>query len=194
MATSVQPPRPPMPPAPPRARSNVLAIVLLSLALIVIVSLIGIAIGLRIISHAVYDSVRVQVNKGGRGQKVSITTPVGSLEVNKNVDEASLGLPIYPGAKRLRDEDGATVNMNFGGKDAVRVAAAKFQTPDSLEKVRDFYKQQLGSEVTKFTEKDGKTVFEIKRHGLEKVVALKSEWAGTRIEIVRVDEGRGEGN
>ncbi len=193
MATAPQPPHPPVPPAPPRTGSNVLAIVLLVLALIVLVSVVTVWTGLRFLSR----SVQVHVNDGRSDKKeVSIQTPVGSLEVRKDVDEAQLGLPIYPGAKRLKDHDTATVKMEFGGEENVRVVVAKFETSDPIEKVRNFYRERVGGEATKFTEKDseGKTVFEIKRGGQEKIVALKSEFAGTRIELVRVVEGRAETN
>ncbi len=76
------------------------------------------------------------------------------------------------------------------------MVAAKFQTADSLEKVRDFYKQRLSSEVTKFTEKnqDGSTVFEIKRQGQEKIVAIHGAGPMTQIELVRVIHGPAETN
>src|SRR2546427_396345 len=64
----------------------------------------------------------------------------------------------------------------------------------SLEKVKGFYQERIGSLATKVTEKDsqGKTVFEIKHRDQEKVVALENLPSGTRIELVRVIHGRGE--
>jgi len=194
MATGPAPARPPVPPPPPRSGSHILlAIVLLVLLLIILVSGIAVWTGLRFLSR----SVRVQVEEGTRGRKeVSIKTPIGSLEVQKDVDEARLGLPIYPGATRVRGEDSATVNINIAGEANVRVVAAKFETPDSIEHVRDFYHAQLGSQVTKFIEKsaEGKTVFEIKHDRQEKVVALKEVDGRTRIELVHVGHGPEEGN
>ena len=80
--------------------------------------------------------------------------------------------------------------------DNVRIVAAKYTTSDSLDKVRDFYKQQLGSQVTKFTEKnsEGKAVFEIKRQKDQKIVALKPGWGSTEIALVRILESGGETN
>lgn len=189
MATTPQPPRPPVAPPPPRTGSHVVTIALLVLALIVVVSVIAVWTGLRFLSQ----TVQVRVDEGGGGKKeVSIKTPVGSLEVGKEVSEASLALPIYPGAKRVKGEGSATVSIGLPEDENLRVVAAKFETPDPLEKVRDFYKDRLGSEVTKFTERtqEGKTVFEIKRSGQEKIVALKSLFTGTHIELVRIVQGR----
>ncbi len=192
MSATPQPPRPPVPPAPPRAPSRVLPIVLLSLALIVVLSALAVWIGLRVLSHVV--RVRVDEGKGGN-KEVSIQTPVGSLEAAKGVDEARLGLPIYPGAKQMKD-DAATLNFSFGGEANMHLVVGKFETSDPIEKVAAFYRNRLGNQVTKFTEKDseGKTVFEIKRPDQEKIVALKDEGSGTRLELVRVVHGRAEAN
>jgi hypothetical protein len=183
-------PQAPRPPEPPRS-SHWVAIVLLSLALIVVVSGITILLGLRFLS----SNFNMSVNQTGKG--VDIKTPVGSFGVRKEVNEAQLGLPIYPGSERNKEGDsGATISLGLPQHDNVRIVAAKYTTSDSLEKVRDFYKQQLGSEVTKFTEKnsEGKTVFEVKRPKDEKIVALKPGWNSTEIALVRIVESGGETN
>jgi len=193
MATSPQPPRPPAPPQPPGSRSNFVVIALLHLALIVLIGGIAVWVGLRFLSNAVH----VQVAQEGGGKKeVSIKTPLGSLEVNKDVNEASLGLPIYPGATRIKEHGSATVNIDIADEAKVRVLAGKFETSDSVDKVRAFYHNRLGNEVTKFKERDeeGKTVFEIKHDKQDKVVALKSNGDKTVIELVRVSEGNTEAN
>ena len=195
MGSAPQPPIPPAAPVPPRSGSNVLAIVLLSLALIVVVSALAVWIGLRFLTN----NVKVHVNQdGGARQEVSIKTPFGGIEVNKaeNISEAALGLPIYPGSERIKDSDSASVNIGLPGDQSVRIVAAKFRSSDSVAKVKTFYHDRLGNQVTKFKEKDddGKTVFEIKHSDLERVVALQSEGEGTRIELVRVAHGRQEGN
>ena len=193
MSTSPQPPRAPVPPQPPRSGSNIVAIALLVLALIVLVSGIAVWTGLRFLSH----NLRMQVEeRGGRNKEVSINTPVGSIEVHHDVNQDNLGLPIYPGATRVKDKDSAAVNLGFGGEQSVQILAAKFETSDSLERVKAFYKEHLGSEVTKFTDRgsDGKTTFEIKTHNLEKVVALEGGGSRTLIKLVRVSFGKNEGN
>jgi len=193
MATSPQPPRAPVPPLPPRTGSNVVPIVLLILALIIVVSGLAVWTGLRYLSQ----SFRVQVQESGAGKKeVSIKTPIGSLEVHPEASDATLGLPVYPGAKPIKEDKGATVDFDFGKEATLRIVVGKFETPDPLEKVKDFYRERLGDQVTKFTEKspEGKTVFEMKSSQMEKVVALKSFGDGTRIELVRISHGHEEGN
>jgi hypothetical protein len=142
------------------------------------------------------NTVHVNVEKDGGKKEVSIQTPLGSLEVNHDLNEASLGLPIYPGATRVTDHDSATVNIDIADQAKVRVLAGKFETPDSLDKVQAFYHDRLGDQVTKFREKDeeGKTVFEIKHDKQEKVVALKASGDKTVIELVHVSQGSAEAN
>jgi hypothetical protein len=191
-------PRPPVPPAappPPRAGSNVVAIVLLSLALIIVACALALWVGVRFISH----NVEVHVNQDAEERKqVSIKTPLGGIEVNKatEVSEAALGLPIYPGATRIKDNDSAAVNIGLPGDQSVRIVAAKFRTSDAVDKVKGFYRDRLANQVTnfKYTDDEGKTVFEIKHSDVERVVALQAEDEGTRIELVRVAHGRQEGN
>ena len=191
MATD--PPRPPAPPQPPGNRSHFVVIALLLLALIVVAGGISFLVGLRFLSNAVH----INVDQGGGGKKqLSIKTPLGSLEVNPDVNEAGLGLPIYPGAIPLKEHDSATVNLDIADEAKLRVLAGKFETPDSLEKVVAFYHARLGDQVTSFKEKngEGKTVFEIKHDKQTKVVALKSNGDKTVIELVRVSEGVPEAN
>ena len=202
MSTSPQPPRSPIPPQappppvapqPPRSGSNVVAIALLVLALIVLVSGIAVWTGLRFLSH----NLSVQVKEQGGSQKdVAINTPIGSMEVHKDVNTDNLDLPIYPGAIRIKDKDSATVNFAFGGEAGVRIMAARFETTDSPEAVKSFYKGHLGSAVTKFTDHGltGKSSFEIKDKDLEKVVEIETEGAKTVIKLVRIAVGKGESN
>ena len=183
-------PAAPRPPEPPRS-SHWIAIALLSLALIVVVSGITILLGLRFLS----SNFNLSVNESSKG--VAIKTPVGSFDVKKDVSEAQLGLPIYPGSERIKEGDnGATISLGLPEHNAVRIVAGKYTTSDPLDTVRDFYQKQLGTQVTKFRDRDneGKTVFEIKREKDEKIVALKSKPGLTEIDLVRIVESGGETN
>ena len=180
---------------PRRSSSNALTVILLSLAVIIVLCGLVVWAGLRFVTH----NVQVHVAHDGGGQnEVSIKTPIGGIEVNKSAEatEGMLGLPIYPGARRVKDSDSASINIGLPNDESVRIVVAKFQTNDPIAKVKDFYSDRLSGQVTKFTEtdRDGKTVFEIKHGELEKVVALKNDGDLTRIEIVHVGHGRSESN
>jgi hypothetical protein len=218
MATTPQPsvPKGPVPPAPLRSSSNSIAVVLLTLGLVVVLSCLAIVFGLRFLAHG----VKVNVNGSDDTKKVSIKTPFGGLDVHQNggVTEASLGMPIYPGARAAKDEDSASVSLAFGGEHGLHIVAGKFDTSDASDKVRGFYQDRLTAQEGPFTEDEkidsetgydfdggkpgnffgtdhsGKTIFKIKHPGEERVVAFDNRDGGTRIEMVRISKKSDEAN
>jgi hypothetical protein len=209
MATTPQSPRAPVPPPPPRSGNYGVTIALLILGFIVLFCGMAIWVGFRVLTRGVHVSVN---DSGGANKEVSIKTPFGGIEVNKDVSAASLGIPMYPGATRRSGHDDASVNMNFGDN-MLRLTVAKFHSSDSFDRVKSFYEDRLTAEAGKFTlnnttfdsnnrdkeegnfirkDREGKTVYEIKRHDSEKVVAIKDEGDGTSIDLVRISHGKEE--
>jgi hypothetical protein len=92
---------------------------------------------------------RVQVDKGANGEdkKVQVDTPFGGIHVNTDqTTAADLGLPVYPGAQMVPDEDkdkSADVHLGFGEWE-LRVRAVNYATPDKQEQVIAFYRKALG--------------------------------------------------
>jgi hypothetical protein len=92
---------------------------------------------------------RVNVEKDANGQEknVQVDTPFGGVHVNTDqTTAADLGLPVYPGAEAVRDNDkhkSADVHLGFGEWE-MRVRAVSYETSDSKEKVTEFYKKALG--------------------------------------------------
>ncbi|HEY6448910.1 MAG TPA: hypothetical protein VIY53_20825 [Acidobacteriaceae bacterium] len=91
----------------------------------------------------------VQVDKGKNGEdkNVKIDTPVGGLHVRADQTSASdLGLPVYPGAQVVPDNEGdksADVHMGFG-KWQLHIRVVTYQSADPQDKVLAFYKNALG--------------------------------------------------
>jgi hypothetical protein len=92
---------------------------------------------------------RVHVDKDANGKEknVQVDTPFGGVHVNTDqTSAADLGLPAYPGAEPVTDDDkhkSADVHLGFG-EWQLRVKAVSYSTPDSQEKVAAFYKKALG--------------------------------------------------
>jgi hypothetical protein len=92
---------------------------------------------------------RIHVDKDANGKEktVQVDTPFGGVHVNKDqVTAADLGLPVYPGAEIVKDnqhDKSADVNMGFG-EWTLRVRAVNYATADSRDKVTAFYKKALG--------------------------------------------------
>jgi hypothetical protein len=102
---------------------------------------------------------RIQTEKGANGEdkKVQIDTPFGGIHVNTNdTTAADLGLPVYPGATQVMDDDhhkSADVQLGFG-EWQLKVKVVSYQTTDSEEKVTAFYKKALGRYGNVITCKD----------------------------------------
>jgi len=92
---------------------------------------------------------RVNVEKGANGEdkNVRVDTPFGGVHVNTGeTSAADLGLPVYPGAQQVADEDkhkSADVQLGFG-EWTLRVRAVSYATDDSKEQVTAFYKKAMG--------------------------------------------------
>ena len=125
---------------------------------------------------------------------VVLKTPSGGFEFSGKVKASEIGLPVYPGATQVPEESknngNLTFNLSRNGKPDVHFLVAKFETEDSLDQVRDFYKKKLRHEVTKFTEKtsDGGMAFEMRKGEKQrKYVQIKSDSGKTEIDLVRID-------
>jgi hypothetical protein len=98
---------------------------------------------------AVIAGCRVQVDKDSNGEdkNVKVDTPFGGVHVNTNqTTAADLGLPAYPGASTVSDDDkhkSADVHLGFGEWE-LRVRAVSYSTPDKEDQVLAFYKKALG--------------------------------------------------
>jgi len=106
---------------------------------------------------------RIHVDKGANGEEknVQVDTPFGGIHVNTDqTSAADLGLPVYPGAEQIRNDDNhksADVHMGFGEWE-LRVKVVSYSTPDSQDKVVAFYKKALGRFGNVITCQDNKPV------------------------------------
>lgn len=194
MATSPAPPEPPRKPLD----KHVVWAMLLVVAFIIASGVFMVWFGLRILSHG----VQIKVSEpGSETKEVTVKTPMGNFKIarEQGISDLHLGLPLYPGATSERgssDENSVSLAFDLPNETNLRIAAAKFNTPDALSKVQEFYKERLGREVTSFsqTNRDGKVVFEMKYNEQDKVVSLAPHDGGTRIDLVRIFHGPAQPN
>ena len=106
------------------------------------------ALGIGLAASLGIAGCSVHVDKGadGKDKKVQIDTPFGGVHVNTDqTSAADLGLPVYPGAQPVTDDDkhkSADVHLGFG-EWQLRVKAVSYGTNDSQDKVAAFYKKAL---------------------------------------------------
>src|ERR1700722_10698962 len=90
--------------------------------------------------------VRVDKDANGEDKNVQVDTPFGGVHVNTNqTSAADLGLPAYPGARQVSDDDkhkSADVHLGFGEWE-LRVRAVSYGTSDTQDQVTAFYKKAL---------------------------------------------------
>lgn len=92
---------------------------------------------------------RVHVDKGANGEDktVQVDTPFGGVHVNTDqTTAADLGLQVYPGAVAVKADEkhkSADVHLGFGEWE-LRVRAVTYESADSEDKVKDFYRKSLG--------------------------------------------------
>lgn len=90
----------------------------------------------------------IDVKDHGKEKHVDVRTPIGDISVRSNEDGVETGLPVYPGARLLLDEDeesgSAEVKMGtslFG----LHLAATKFESSDAPQAIVDFYKDKMST-------------------------------------------------
>jgi tellurite resistance-related uncharacterized protein len=104
--------------------------------------------GFLIFSSLTACRVIVREENEGSKKQVDIRTPLGSVAVHTDTEQVpDTGLPVYPGARRVRDDDGSgSADVNVGiGSFGVKVLAAKFESDDAPETIASFYKDKMGT-------------------------------------------------
>jgi len=89
--------------------------------------------------------ISVDKDDNGRNKKVSISTPVGKLQVNASADTPpDTGLPVHDGAQAIRDDEHDNANVNIeSGFFGVQVAVARYEDRAGTQAILDYYKKEL---------------------------------------------------
>lgn len=110
------------------------------------VRLAGIASVLFAILFLSACSVNVQKGKNGEEKQVDISSPMGDIHVNKEVNPEDVGIAVYPGATLREEGNGhdkrANVNLSGFGY-GLRVVVLEYESKDAPDKVVAYYKEQL---------------------------------------------------
>ncbi len=164
-------------------RGGALAAVLIGIVAVAVLAVAGLIVfGAWFSSHT-----HVVESKG----KLDVETPFGSVRVKRQAgaDARLFGVPVYPGATRSDDHRKvASVEFDFGDDhNELTIVAAEYTTPDSADKVFDFYKANLTGWIFKKS-RHGGWELRINEHGNERVVAIRERDGVTHIGLASVGE------
>jgi hypothetical protein len=87
-----------------------------------------------------------QDRKESSGQQSSGDNDSVGFNLGKNASAKDVGLPIYPGARRHKEDanDSSAVNMGlWGGSTGFKLFVLKMESTDAPEKVASFYRKAL---------------------------------------------------
>jgi hypothetical protein len=137
-------------------------------------------------------NIRVETATRIGGDYVSIDTPAGHFSVrahDKSVSPAE-DVPIYPGARRTKDNGGAEFEWESsnGKRDGgFSVSATEMITPDPAGEVVNYYRNQLPNWVI-VNERDGAVRLELRKGGYKRIIAIHERNDGTHIGVASVGE------
>lgn len=83
-------------------------------------------------------------DSGQKDQSFDVRSSAGDLHVGPDADAKKAGLPLYPGARLVHDENNGPLNFgllmeNFG----MKLVVAKYESEDAPEKVISYYRGKL---------------------------------------------------
>src|SRR5579862_573669 len=168
----------------PRRGGAVAGILLTFLAL----SVLGIAV---LVCTGLYVADNLRVTENHARGETTVETPFGSVHVRESdrLDPGHMGVPIYPGA--VRDEDSrklASFHFDFGDvHKAFAISAAQYRTPDSVDRVTNFYRSELPHWLISQHENGGLQL-SLTRRGYKRLVVITEEDGETRIALASIGE------
>jgi len=160
-------------------------------SLLLILGILVLATVVTIVAGGIYlaRNVHVTASKTQQGKDVTVETPFGSLNVREDarLDPKRLGVPLYPGAVLAQDHHKlAKVELNFGNDgQGLAIVAGEYTTPDSIDKVREFYRAELPHWMVS-EGRHGDVHFSFTEGGYKRMVVLKERGGLTCIALVSI--------
>jgi hypothetical protein len=137
------------------------------------------------------QNIHVEHVRTRDGETVRVETPVGSMKVraHERLDPKMAGVPVYPGAIR-EDHEHNAASFEFDADDMHKeftVLSAEYSTNDSVERVRDFYRQELPHWIVSKSRR-ARFQMEHTEHGYKRFVSISDRHGRTHIALASVGE------
>jgi hypothetical protein len=144
-----------------------------------------------VVATGLYIAQNVRVTERADTGQTTVETPFGTVRVREGgrLDPQHWGVPVYPGA--VREEDSrklASLRFDFGDRHKeLAMVAAEYRTPDPVDRVYDFYRNQLPHWM--FSERrHGGIRLELTEGGYKKMIVIHREDGETCIGLASVGE------
>jgi hypothetical protein len=166
-------------------RGGVIAGVML---IVLVLGILGIV---TVVGTGLFIADNVRIADSNSRDEATVETPFGSFRLRDHarLDPRHMGVPIYPGAVRQEDSPKfASLHFDFGDvHKGFAVSAAEYRTSDSIERVTDFYRDQLPHWLISQKE-NGCLRLSFTKHGYKRFVAIFEDGGETRIALASVGE------
>ncbi len=169
-------------------RGGALGRVLLGIA---IIGVLGLGL-LALTGIYIARNVNVETTETSNGANIRVQTPAGSINIRarERLDPASIGVPLYPGADRVRESGkSAEIDLDLGDEHkGLSIQAGEFTTPDSPERVAKFYRERLPHWIFNKGPR-GKMEMHYSEHGYKRIIGIREKNGETRISVASVGQG-----
>ncbi len=131
----------------------------------------------------------IRVRQMGTGNDVQVETPFGSIHVNHNQggQPQTGGIPLYPGAKPLKTQDNAVVDLSSAvGEHDLHIVAGKWETSDPIDKVQKYYEDKFPD--MSVIQHAGKVEMHGENRGGKRVIVLYDRGSSTEISLASIGE------
>ncbi|MBZ5510316.1 MAG: hypothetical protein LAN70_04025 [Acidobacteriia bacterium] len=156
----------------------------MSIVLIVLVVVIALGVLATIGTVFALKKMARKVRVEAGPNSAVVTTPFGSVTADDPAAVAKqLGVDLYPGARAIK----GSAAVGFGG---MQVAAGKFESDASPEKILEFYQRRYPKAAIRVIGADSSMVFSTDQGMI--TIKVRSRGDGSLIEIARVG-GNGTG-
>jgi hypothetical protein len=165
-------------------RGGVIAGIMLT---ILLVGVLGIA---ALVTTGLYVADHTRVTERSAHGETTVETPFGTVHVRENakLDPKRMGVPVYPGAVREDTPTLASFHLDIGDvHKGFALSAAHYRTSDSIDRVTDFYRDELPHWLVSQKE-NGCMQLSLTKHGYKRIVAIYEDDGETRIALASVGE------
>ena len=103
-------------------------------------------LGVLLVVGGIFFVHTIKVHESGAGNDVRVETPFGSVHVSQNQGgrPETAGMPLYPGAKPLKNRENAVVDFSSSlGDSDLHIVAGRWETSDPIDKVEKYYEDKF---------------------------------------------------